>query len=45
MNSELKRLTGKALTDAEIQRAFSEEKVTNDPEPPPCRPRWTTRSR
>ncbi|MEY9928950.1 NitT/TauT family transport system substrate-binding protein [Catenulispora sp. GP43] len=32
VNSELKRLTGKALTDAEIQRSFSEQKVTNDPE-------------
>ena len=32
VNSELKRLTGKALTDAEIQRSFSEEKVTNDPD-------------
>ncbi|MEZ0109549.1 NitT/TauT family transport system substrate-binding protein [Catenulispora sp. EB89] len=32
VNSELKRLTGKALTDAEIQRSFSEQKVTNDPD-------------
>jgi NitT/TauT family transport system substrate-binding protein len=32
VNSELKRLSGKALTDAEIQRAFSEQKVTNDPQ-------------
>ena len=31
MNSELKRLTGKALTDAEIQRSFEEQQVTNDP--------------
>jgi NitT/TauT family transport system substrate-binding protein len=31
VNSELKRLTGKSLTDAEIQRSFSEQKVTNDP--------------
>ncbi|ACU73165.1 aliphatic sulfonates family ABC transporter, periplsmic ligand-binding protein [Catenulispora acidiphila DSM 44928] len=32
VNSELKRLTGKALTDAEIQRSFSEQKVTNNPD-------------
>jgi NitT/TauT family transport system substrate-binding protein len=31
VNSELKRLTGKALSDAEIQRSFSEQQVTNDP--------------
>ena len=32
VNGELKRLTGKALTGAEIQRSFSEQKVTNDPD-------------
>ena len=32
VNSELKRLTGKALTDAEIARSFTEQKVTNDPD-------------
>lgn len=31
VNSELKRITGKSLTDAEIQRSFSEQQSTNDP--------------
>jgi NitT/TauT family transport system substrate-binding protein len=31
VNGELKRITGKALSDAEIQRSFSEQQVTNDP--------------
>jgi NitT/TauT family transport system substrate-binding protein len=31
VNSELKRISGKALSDAAIQRAFSEQQVTNDP--------------
>jgi len=31
VNSELKRITGKSLSDAAIQRAFSEQQVTNDP--------------
>ncbi|MEY9887062.1 NitT/TauT family transport system substrate-binding protein [Catenulispora sp. MAP12-49] len=34
VNDQLKALTGKALTAAEIQRAFSEQKVTNDPDAP-----------
>jgi NitT/TauT family transport system substrate-binding protein len=32
VNGELKRLTGKALSDTEIQRSFSEQKATNDPD-------------
>ena len=31
VNDQLKQLTGKALTGAEIQRAFSEQTVTDDP--------------
>ncbi len=31
VNDQLKALTGKALTDAEIARAFSEQTVTDDP--------------
>ena len=31
VNSELKRLTGKSLSDAVVARAFSEQSVTNDP--------------
>ncbi|MFL6117105.1 MAG: ABC transporter substrate-binding protein [Catenulispora sp.] len=31
VNDQLKKLTGKALTPAEIQRAFSEQAVTDDP--------------
>jgi NitT/TauT family transport system substrate-binding protein len=31
VNDQLKKLTGKALTDAEIQRAFGEQTVTDDP--------------
>jgi NitT/TauT family transport system substrate-binding protein len=31
VNSELKRITGKSLSDAAITRAFSELQVTNDP--------------
>jgi NitT/TauT family transport system substrate-binding protein len=31
VNSELKRITGKSLTQAEITRAWGEETVTNDP--------------
>ncbi len=32
VNAELKRLTGKSLTDAETARAFSEQAVTDDPQ-------------
>ncbi|NUP52695.1 MAG: ABC transporter substrate-binding protein [Catenulispora sp.] len=31
VNDQLKKLSGKALTDAEIQRAFGEQAVTDDP--------------
>jgi sulfonate transport system substrate-binding protein len=31
LNDQLKKLTGKALTGAEIQRAFSEQTATDDP--------------
>ncbi|MEY9933255.1 NitT/TauT family transport system substrate-binding protein [Catenulispora sp. GP43] len=31
LNGQLKKLTGKALTGAEIQRAFSEQTATDDP--------------
>jgi NitT/TauT family transport system substrate-binding protein len=31
VNDQLKQLTGKALTEAEIQRAFTEQQVTDDP--------------
>jgi NitT/TauT family transport system substrate-binding protein len=31
VNGELKRLTGKSLTPAEVTRAFGEQSVTNDP--------------
>ena len=31
VNGELKRLTGKSLTPAEVARAFGEQSVTNDP--------------
>jgi len=32
VNSELKRITGKSLSDAAIARAFTEQQVTNDPD-------------
>ncbi|MBW8803008.1 MAG: ABC transporter substrate-binding protein [Catenulisporales bacterium] len=31
VNDQLKKLTGKALTDDEVKRSFSEQAVTNDP--------------
>ena len=33
VNDQLKALTGKALSAAEIQRAFTEQQVTDDPKP------------
>jgi NitT/TauT family transport system substrate-binding protein len=32
VNDQIKKLTGKALTDAEVARAFTEQSVTNDPQ-------------
>ncbi|NUP54152.1 MAG: ABC transporter substrate-binding protein [Catenulispora sp.] len=32
VNEQLKKLTGKALTDEEIKRSFSEQAATNDPQ-------------